>query len=221
MMTGKNIELTETLHKYLLSVSLRESSVLKELRETTATLEMARMQIAPEQGQFMGLLVQLMGAKRAIEVGVFTGYSALCVAQALGKDGRLIACDVNEEWTQMAFSFWQKAGLESRIDLRLAPAVDTLTQLLEQGQDNQFDFAFIDADKTNYQNYYELLLKLVRPGGLIVIDNVLWSGHVLDTNSEDEDTQAIIAFNQFVHQDQRVSHCLLPVADGLSLCIKH
>lgn len=219
-MSNRTLNLTDELYQYVLSNSLRESELMQELRTVTAQLPEARMQIAPEQGQFMALLVQLMGARRTIEVGVFTGYSALTVAQALPADGQVIGCDVSKEFTDIAQPFWQRAGVADNIDLRLAPALDTLDGLLADGEQDSFDFAFIDADKTNYQNYYERCLQLIRPGGLIVVDNVLWSGSVVDAANNEADTVAIRAFNQAVHSDQRVELTLLPVADGLTLLRK-
>ncbi|MEZ0123184.1 MAG: class I SAM-dependent methyltransferase [Candidatus Reddybacter sp.] len=220
MMSSKYTSLDQQLYDYILASSLRESPALAELRAETATLPMAVMQIAPEQGQFMALLVKLMGARRTIEVGVYTGYSALAVAEALPDDGLLIACDINAETTDIAQRYWQQAGVAHKIDLHLAPAVQTLQALLDEGPAGSFDFAFIDADKTGYSDYYELCLALLRPGGLIVVDNVLWGGAVLDASTDDEDTQAIQRFNAQVCVDQRVDLSLLPIADGLSLLRK-
>ncbi|WP_421656709.1 class I SAM-dependent methyltransferase [Leptothermofonsia sp. ETS-13] len=219
-MGNKNLNLSDRLYDYLLSVSLREPEVLAELRQETAQLPMSIMQIAPEQGQFMALLIQLIGAKKALEVGVFTGYSSLCVALAMPPEGKLVACDISEEYTAIAKRYWQKAGVANKIDLRIAPALETLDHLLASGQANTFDFAFIDADKKNYPNYYEQALQLVRPGGLIAIDNVLWSGRVADPADQDSSTTAIRAFNQKLHQDERVRISLLPIADGLTLAMK-
>ena len=168
----------------------------------------------------MALLVQLLSARKTLEVGVFTGYSALCVALALPEEGKVVACDISEEYTAIARQFWQEAGVADKIDLRIAPALETLDHLLAEGQANSFDFAFIDADKSNYGNYYERSLQLVRPGGLIAIDNVLWSGRVADPQVDDNRTAAIRAFNQHLHQDQRVSLSLVPIADGLTLALK-
>lgn len=190
------------------------------LREETARDEMANMQIAPEQGQFMALLIKMIGARRTLEVGVYTGYSALCTALALPDDGRIIACDVNEEWTTVARRYWQEAGVAHKIDLRLAPASDTLAQLIEDGRAESFDFAFIDADKINYDRYYEQCLALIRPGGLIAVDNVLWDGAVADSSITDPDTEAIRAFNKKIHPDARVDLSLVPIADGLTLARK-
>lgn len=194
--------------------------MLQKLRQETATHPMSQMQIAPEQGQFMMLLVQLMGAKKALEVGVFTGYSSLAVALALPSDGKLIACDVSEDYTAMARRYWHLAGVDHKIDLRIAPALETLDSLLAEGQANTFDFAFIDADKSNYPGYYDRALELVRPGGLIAIDNVLWSGRVADPQEQDNRTQAIRAFNQKLHQDERIFLSMVTIADGLTLALK-
>lgn len=219
-MTNKTIKLTDELYDYVLSVSLREPPLLKRLRDETAGDSMARMQISPEQGQFMMLLVQLLGAKKALEIGVFTGYSALCVALALPADGKLVACDISEEWTAMARRYWAEAGVDGKIDLRLAPAVQTLDKLLADGQAGTFDFAFIDADKVGYDDYYERTLELLRPGGLIALDNMLRGGRVIDPQAQDEDTCAIRALNTKLHHDTRVALSLLPIADGLTLALK-
>ena len=216
----KDLGLSPALYDYLLQNSLRETDTLRQLREETAQHRAAIMQIAPEQGQFMALLVQLIGAKRTLEVGVFTGYSSLVVAQALPDDGQIIACDVDAEATAIAQRYWQAAGVADKIDLRLAPAVETLDGLIAEGQAGRFDFAFIDADKRNYPRYFEQCLTLLRPGGLIAVDNVLWAGRVTETDSEDKRTQAIRAFNAALHEDERVSLSLVPVADGLTLAMK-
>jgi caffeoyl-CoA O-methyltransferase len=178
------------------------------------------MQISPEQGQFMRLLIQLIGAKKTLEVGVFTGYSSLSVALALPADGKIIACDVSEEFTAIARRYWQEARVAEKIDLRLAPALETLDELLATGQAKTFDFAFIDADKENYDAYYERSLQLIRPGGLIAIDNVLWSGRIADPHIQDESTQAIRALNQKLRNDERVTLSLIPIGDGLTLALK-
>lgn len=219
-MSNKTLGLSDTLYDYLLSVSLREPDIMQQLRLETAQHPLAQMQIAPEQGQFMALLVQLLGATKTLEVGVFTGYSALAVALALPAVGKLIACDVSEEYTAIARRYWQAAGVADKIDLRIAPALDTLDQLIAEGQADSFDFAFIDADKSNYSNYYERALQLVRPGGLIAIDNVLWSGQVVDPQVTDANTEAIRHFNQALHQDNRIALSLVPIADGLTLALK-
>ena len=217
---SKFAPLTETTYQYLLSVSSRESSVLERSRQETAALPNASMQISPDQGQFMGLLVRLMGAKKTLEVGVFTGYSSLSVALALPDKGKIVACDVSEEWTVIARRYWKEAGVEQKISLRIAPAIQTLDSLLAEGQAGTFDFAFIDADKSNYDGYYERILKLLRSGGLVAIDNVLWSGRVADPAHQEEDTIAIRALNAKLHRDQRIHLSMVPIADGLTLALK-
>jgi predicted O-methyltransferase YrrM len=219
-MTNKSLQLTDDLYRYLSHISLREDEVQQRLRAETAELPAARMQIAPEQGQFMGLLARLINARRAIDVGVFTGYSSLSVALAMPDDGRLIACDVSERWTTIAQRYWQEAGVHHKIELRLAPALETLNDLLRQGRRGELDLAFIDADKQNYRRYYECLLELVRPGGLILIDNVLWSGRPADPAVQDADTAAIRALNEFLRDDDRIWLSVLPLADGLTLAMK-
>ena len=219
-MSKQTTGLEQHLADYIQSISLREPDILKQLREETAKLSMARMQISPEQGQFMALLAQLMGAKKTLEIGVFTGYSALAVALALPDDGKVIACDISEEYTAIAKDFWERAGVSEKIDLRIAPALETLDQLISEDETGSFDLAFIDADKRNYENYYERALRLLRPGGLILIDNVLWSGKVVDPTITDKQTQAIREFNQKLHQDSRISLSLIAIADGLTLVLK-
>jgi predicted O-methyltransferase YrrM len=219
-MSDRNIKLDERLYRYLHDHSLREHPVQRELREATRDMPHAGMQIGPEQGQFMALLVRLLGARRTIEIGVFTGYSALSVALALPPDGRVVACDVNEEWTAMARKYWAKANVAERIDLKLAPALETLDGLVAAGEAGRYDFAFIDADKSNYLGYYERCLTLLRRGGLIAVDNTLWSGAVADASKADKDTVAIRAFNDLVHADARVDMSLLPIGDGLTLALK-
>jgi predicted O-methyltransferase YrrM len=214
---NRSIQLTEPLYAYLLSVSLREPAVMRRLREETARLPGASMQIGPDQGQFMALLAELMGARRALEIGTYTGYSALAVARALPADGRLVACDINEAHARVARRYWREAGVEDRIELRLGPALATLDGLLAEGGEGAFDLAFIDADKKEYQGYYERCLRLVRRGGLIAVDNVLWNGAVIDDAADDADTEAIRAFNRKLHGDERVSLSLVPVGDGLAL----
>ncbi len=216
----RQLQLDERLHDYLIGHSVREPAVLRELREETAKLPMAGMQIGADQGQFMALLVRLIGAKRCVEVGVFTGYSSLAVALALPPEGKIIACDVSEEWTAIARRYWKKAGVESRIDLRLAPALETLDALLAKGETERFDFAFIDADKGNYLAYYERCLQLVRKGGLITVDNTLWSGDVANPDNTKSDTVALRKFNDALHHDERIDLALLPVGDGLTLALK-
>ncbi len=219
-MLKKTLGLDDQLYNYLLSASLRELDILRQLRQETASHPRAMMQIAPEQGQFMALLTQMLGATKILEIGVFTGYSSLCVALALPPTGSIVACDVSEEYTAIARRYWQTAGVADKIDLRLAPALLTLDQLLVAGQAETFDFAFIDADKENYDGYYERSLQLVRPGGLIAIDNVLWSGRVANPQDRDNSTLAIRAFNDKLHHDERVTMSLVPIADGLTLALK-
>ncbi len=219
-MSKSSTPIDEALRQYIRDISLREHPVLGDLRRVTAKLEDSNMQIAPEQGQFMAMLTRLMGARRTIEVGVYTGYSALAVALALPDDGRVIACDVSEEWTAIGRQHWQRAGVDERIDLRIAPAVETLDGLIADGQSGSFDFAFIDADKVNYKRYYERCLQLVRPGGLIAIDNVLWDGEVVNPDNTDPETEAIRAMNRYLRDDERVDISLVPIADGLTLARK-
>jgi len=219
-MSNRSIELDDRLYNYLLSASLRETEVQAALRARTAEHPQARMQISPEQGQFMALLVQLMGAKKTLEIGVFTGYSALTVAMALPDDGRVVACDKNEADCAIALPYWQKANVAHKIDLRIAPALDTLDDLIANGESGTFDFSFIDADKSNYDNYYEKSLELLRPGGLIAVDNTLWYGRVADPEVQDNRTKRIRALNEKVRDDQRVTMSLLPVGDGLLLAVK-
>ena len=211
---------TDELYAYLLDVSLREPPVMRRLREETASLEKAYMQIGPEQGQFMALLVELIGAQNALEVGTFTGYSALAVALALPEGGRLVACDISEEWTAIGRPYWEEAGVAHKIDLRLAPALETLDALVTEGRAGTFDFAFIDADKEGYDAYFEGALKLIRSGGLITLDNTLWDGKVVDPTVTDVDTEAIRAINTKLAGDERVTLSLLPVGDGLTLARK-
>lgn len=219
-MANRSLTLTDALYDYLLRNSLREPAILAELRAETARLPASNMQIAPEQGQFMALLVELIGARRTLEIGTFTGYSSLCVALALPADGTVTACDISEEYTAVARRYWAKAGVAEKIDLRLAPAVETLDELLAEERAGSYDFAFIDADKTGYDAYYERCLVLLRPGGLIAVDNVLWGGDVADPARTDADTAAIRALNAKLRDDSRVSMSLIPVGDGLLLARK-
>lgn len=216
-MTGKYLPLDDRLYEYLLSVSLRESPALQALRVESDRLEYARMRTASDQAQFMALLVRLTGARRLLEIGTFTGYGTLALAEALPEDGRIVACDVSEEWTAIGRRYWRQAGVEQLIDLRIAPALDTLDALIDEGQQGSFDFAFIDADKVNIANYYERCLTLVRGGGLVAIDNVLWGGSVIDPDQRDADTAAIRAFNERIRDDVRVDLSLVSIGDGLTL----
>jgi predicted O-methyltransferase YrrM len=220
-MANSFLGLDERIEDYLMNNSLREPDVLRRLREETiASNPHAEMAVSPIQGQFMTLLVKLIGAVKTLEVGVFTGYSSLCTALALPPNGRIVACDVNEGWTSVARRYWAEAGVADKITLRLAPAVETLDAMLRDGQAGTFDFAFIDADKPNYDNYYERALKLMRRGGLIIFDNMLWSGKVADPGVQDADTVALRALNEKLHHDERVFVSLLPLRDGVSLAVK-
>lgn len=219
-MSLRTLSLTDDIYRYLLEHSLREAPVLARLRAVTAGLPTANMQISADQGQFLQLLVRLLGARRCLEIGTYTGYSSLAVALALPGDGVVIACDVSAEWTQIARQFWKEAGVDGRIDLRLQPALKTLHELLAGGETSSFDLAFIDADKTSYIAYYERVLELLRPGGLIAVDNTLWGGAVANPAVNDEDTVAIRAFNDHVHADTRVDLSLVPIGDGLTLARK-
>jgi len=214
-MTARTVELTEALHRYLLGVSLRETGTQRALRRYTQRLPRATMQVAPEQGQFLQLLVRLLGARRILEIGTFTGYSALSMALALPPGGRIVCCDLSEEWTSIARQYWKRARVDGRISLRLGPALETL-----KGLRGRFDLAFIDADKSNYANYYERCLRLVRKGGVIAIDNTLWYGRVIDRRDRSVDTRAVRAFNRRLHRDRRVDLSLVPIGDGLTLAVK-
>jgi len=211
----KHLQLTPELYEYMLDKSLREHPALTGLRKETSTMELANMQVAPEQAQFMQFLLRLIRAKNVLELGTFTGYSALAMSLVLPEDGQLITCDISEEWTKRAHPFWHEAKQENK--LRLGPALETLYALLNEGWEQKFDFIFIDADKTNYLNYYELALKLIKPQGLIAIDNVFWDGKVIDPNETGGQTREIKKLNELIKQDQRVFVSLLPIADGLFL----
>lgn len=223
-MSSSTLGLSKSVLTYLHEVGMREDADQKALREATLShpdsSDMAMMQISPEQGQFMALLAEMLGAKRYLEVGVFTGYSALTMAKAMGPDGRVVALDVSETFTAIAREHWAKAGIADQIDLRLAPAADSLQAMIDAGEQNTFDFAFIDADKGNYQTYYEATLELVRPGGLVGIDNVLWSGSVADATDMRPDTEAIRALNAALATDDRVTISMVPIGDGLTLARK-
>jgi predicted O-methyltransferase YrrM len=219
-MSNTHTGLDERLAAYLRDISLNEPDVLRRLREETARLPHGGMQIAAEQGQFMRLLVRLLGARKTLEIGVFTGYSSTCVALGLPADGQLVACDVSAEWTEVARRYWREAGVENRIRLHLGPAIQTLQRLVAEGEAGTFDFVFIDADKENYQSYFECALTLLRHGGVVGIDNVLWHGRVTDETAADSDTQAIRAFNRQLKGDKRVAISTLPIGDGLTLAMK-
>lgn len=219
-MSNQTINLSDTLYQYMLSVSLHEPVILKSLRERTQQLSSHDMQISPEQGQLIAFLIGLIAAEKTLEIGVYTGYSALVVALALPETGKIIACDINTETTSIAQAFWKKAGVTHKIDLRLAPALETLDNLIAHDHSNSFDFIFIDADKQNYFNYYERSLTLLRPGGLMLVDNVFWGGRVADAHIHDKRTLSIRAFNQAIYEDKRISMCLIPISDGLTLIRK-
>jgi predicted O-methyltransferase YrrM len=215
------IPMNTAVYNYMLSVSLRESQSLQRLREETAKNPMSVLQITPDQGQLLAWLVKVQGARRILEIGTFTGYSAMCMAEAMSEGGILVTCDVSVEWTEIAKNHWREAGLKEKIDLRLGPAVESMQAMLENESEPLFDLVFIDADKGNYCNYYELSMQLLRPGGLILIDNTLWKGRVADLSVQDEDTCAIRALNTLVFDDDRVDISVNPVGDGLTLLRKH
>ena len=220
-MSNKTITVDDGLYEYILKVSLREPAILRRLREETAAMPEHNMQISPEQGQFMGLLVKLMGAHRCLEIGTFTGYSSLAVALALDDDGTLLALDTSDEYTAVARRYWDEAGVADKVTLKLAPAIETLDEMLDaDDQRHTYDFVFIDADKTNYDNYYERCLQLVRTGGLIAFDNTLQDGRVADPTNDDENVVAIRELNEKLYADERIELSLLPIADGLTLCRK-
>jgi predicted O-methyltransferase YrrM len=220
LMTGRTLSLNDSLYEYILAHSVREPPILARLRAATRALPQANMQISPEQGQFMALLVKLLDARRCIEVGTFTGYSSLALALALPADATIVTCDIDPQTTAVARQFWREAGVAARVELRLQPGLKTLTELLAGGAEASFDFAFIDADKTGYRAYYDKLLQLVRRGGLIAVDNTLWDGAVADPSRNDADTLALRAFNAYVHHDERVDLSLVPIGDGLTLMRK-
>jgi predicted O-methyltransferase YrrM len=219
-MSNRTLTLTPSLYEYLCAVSLREPKLLARLRRETQRDSGAAMQISPEQGQFMGLLVELTGARNILEIGTYTGYSSLCMALAMPGEGRVVCCDLSEDWTRVARRYWEEAGVEDRIRLHLGPARETLRKLLREGAAETFDLAFIDADKESYPEYYELCLELLRPGGLLLADNTLWSGRVVDPGDHEASTEAIRRFNRRLHDDERISLSLLPVGDGLTLALK-
>lgn len=219
-MSRDTLQLDTALRDYLLEMSLREPEALRRLRERTGELDMARMQISPEQGQLMAVLMRALGARRVIEIGTFTGYSAARLALALPEDGRVITCDVSAEWTAIATEAWREAGVAERIELHLRPAIETLDQLLAQGSAGSFDFAFIDADKSSYGAYWERSVELVRSGGMVAVDNVLWEGRVIDDADHDRDTVAIRELNRRVRDDRRVEAAMVPIGDGLTLAVK-
>lgn len=219
-MSRRTLQITPPVYDYLLDVSLREPEAMRKLREATLAHPFANMQTAPEQAQFMAMLIRLSGARRALEIGTFTGYSALAVALALPEEGRLIACDVNADWVAMGQPFWQEAGVAGKIDLRIAPALETLQQLMAEKRHGEFDFAFIDADKQNYIPYFEACMQLIRPGGLIAVDNVLWDGKVADESVTDPTTRAIRRFNDAISQRNDIELSMIPIGDGVTLARK-
>jgi predicted O-methyltransferase YrrM len=219
-MARRSLAMSEPLEDYLRQVSLREPEILQRLRDETRRMPQGGMQISPEQGQFMALLVKLAGARRCLEIGTFTGYSALAVALALPEDGRILCCDVSETYTAVAKRYWAEAGVAGKIELRLGPALATVDTLLGQGGAGTYDFVFIDADKENYDGYYEAALRLLRPRGLIAIDNVLWSGRVVDPKAKDAETAALRALNLKLHDDDRIDLSMLPIGDGVTLALK-
>tara|TARA_B100000963_G_scaffold174218_1_gene151576 strand:- start:104 stop:766 length:663 start_codon:yes stop_codon:yes gene_type:complete len=219
-MSSSTIGLSNKLRKYMLNVSFRDDEILRQLREETLTLKEAQMQISPEQGAFLSILTKILNAKKTLDIGVFTGYSSLVVARELPDDGLVVACDTSIEWTSIAKKYWKLAGIDNKVDLHLAPAKETLEKLIEDGQASTYDFSFIDADKINYQSYYENSLILLKPGGIIAIDNVLWSGQVIDQTDFEPATRAIRSFNEKLYQDNRVSISMVPIGDGLTLAYK-
>ena len=219
-MSSSTIGLSNELRKYMLDVSFRDDDILRQLRQETLTLKEAQMQISPEQGAFLSILTKILNAKKTLDIGVFTGYSSLVVARELPDDGLVVACDTSIEWTSIAKKYWKLAGVDNKVDLHLAPAIETLEKLIEDGQGSTYDFSFIDADKINYQSYYEYSLTLVKPGGIIAVDNVLWSGQVIDESDSEPATRAIRSFNEKLYQDDRVSISMVPIGDGLTLAYK-
>ena len=219
-MSNVSMGLPPDLHAYLVRNGVREPDILKRLRDETALLPQHNMQIAPEQGALLALLVELVGAKRCIEIGTFTGYSSTVVALAMPPDGTIVCCDVSEEWTAVARRYWAEAGVADRVDLRLAPAIETLDKLLASGAEGTFDFAFIDARKSEYPDYHERIVRLLRSGGLAAYDNVLWGGSVIDESKQDDETLGVRRLNERLAADQRVTISMLPVADGVTLARK-
>ena len=219
-MSNRTLSIDDRTYDYLCNVAVNEPELLTQLREETAQLDYSVMQISPEQGQFMSLLIRLMGAKRAIEIGTFTGYSSICIASAMPQDGQLICCDTSPQWTAMAEKYWALAGLEDKITLYTQPAEKTLEMLLDEGAEKSFDFIFVDADKQNYIKYYEMALRLLKKGGMMAVDNTLWSGAVADPDNNEPGTRAIRRFNNMVKNDERVTKSLVTIGDGLTLILK-
>jgi len=220
IVSNRTLSIDDRIYDYLCDVAVNEPELLMQLRQETAKLDYSVMQISPEQGQFMSLLIKLMGAKRAIEIGTFTGYSSICLASAMPADGKLICCDISPQWTAIAEKYWALAKLQEKIELYTQPAEKTLQMLLDNGAEKTFDFVFVDADKQNYIMYYEMALRLLRKGGIIAIDNTLWSGAVADPENTEPGTRAIRRFNEMLKQDDRVSTSLLTIGDGLTLVLK-
>jgi caffeoyl-CoA O-methyltransferase len=218
--SNRTLSIDDRIYHYLCDVAVNEPELLRQLRQETAQIEYSEMQISPEQGQFMSLLIKLMGVRRAIEIGTFTGYSSICVASAMPADGSLICCDISPQWTVIAEKYWALANLQDKIALYTQPAEKTLQMLLDNGAEKSFDFVFIDADKQNYIMYYEMALRLLRKGGIIAVDNTLWSGAVADPDNTEPGTRAIRRFNEMLKQDNRVSKSLLTIGDGLTLVLK-
>ena len=219
-MSNRTLSIDDRTYDYLCHVAVNEPELLRRLRQETAELDYSVMQISPEQGQFMSLLIRLMGAKRAIEIGTFTGYSSICVASAMPQDGELICCDTSPQWTAIAEKYWALAGLEDKITLYTQPAEKTLEMLLDEGAEKSFDFIFVDADKQNYIKYYDMALRLLRKGGMMAVDNTLWSGAVADPDNNEPGTRAIRRFNDMVKNDERVTKSLVTIGDGLTLILK-
>jgi len=219
-MSSSTIGLSNELRNYMLDISFRDDDILRQLRKETLKLKEAQMQISPEQGAFLTILTKILNAKKTLDIGVFTGYSSLVVARELPDDGSVVACDTSIEWTSIAKKYWKLAGVDNKVGLHLAPARETLEKLIEDGQASTYDFSFIDADKINYQSYYEYSLTLVKPGGIIAVDNVLWSGQVIDEYDSEPATRAIRSFNEQLYQDDRVSISMVPIGDGLTLAYK-
>ena len=221
-MSNRTLQLSDELHAYVLSVGVRETAIQRRLRDETAQLPEAEMQIAPEEGAFLAVLVRLLNARNVLEIGTFTGYSTLSMALALPRTGQIVTCDTSREWTDIARRYWHEAGVAQRIELRLGHALDTLrSRQMTTSNASHFDMVFIDADKRGYRAYYDHALELVRPGGLLVFDNTLWSGRVAAPGQTEPDTLAIAEFNRYLHADKRVEICLVPIADGVTLAYKH